>query len=240
MICKLHGFIQANDPSSNLHLNLPFLFAVNFDRRREQCPFVIFSHSKKTSLACRSSLACAFRHCLRINGQEMTIACSLCDIGQYQDESSQLECKNDCEIGFYPNDKACSTECPQNYSGIRDLRICVKDCVYTDGSTSNLPSMSNESKICACGKKPCTVDTGFVCLGVSSLCSQAKTECKLEDISFNAEYCEVITDKCKCSKCTKSSKRFGLCLGITLCYSRRKHTWFSNNHWNSIHILYCQ
>ena len=131
-------------------------------------------------------------------------ACSLCAFGQYQDQSGQSECKNDCEIGFYANDKACSTECPQGYSGIRDLRSCVKDCVYTDGSVSNLLSISNKSNICACGKKHCTNETGYLCIGAGSLCTRARTECNLNSISFDAEYCEVITDKCLCSKCTKS------------------------------------
>ena len=51
------------------------MFAANFDRRRVQCPFVIFSHSKKTSLACRSSFALACRHCLRINQEMNGLTC---------------------------------------------------------------------------------------------------------------------------------------------------------------------
>jgi hypothetical protein len=108
-----------------------------------------------------------------------------------------------CQAGFFS--QAGMSMCPYTAENCPDgmgasgkvVPICVNKCEITDGSTANTIS----DVACACGVNACTNMTGLVCTEAGSLCSARRSACTSSAGMFDASACEIISERCECSKC---------------------------------------
>ena len=90
--------------------------------------------------------------------------------------------------------------CPEGMgpSGVLDP-ICSPKCEYTKGTVYN--ELVKGQISCACGLNGCNNVTGLFCTEDSSLCSERRSSCNEGMTAETAVNCEVITERCTCSKC---------------------------------------
>ena len=106
---------------------------------------------------------------------------------QYQDQENEQTCKDCNEESYITSNQ---TDCLKN-----------KICRIQDGTTINIKEDYQHAPSCLCGKIHCTQTTGLYCTKRFDKCSVGPIECSSSAGDFNASDCEVITDRCECSKC---------------------------------------
>ena len=154
-------------------------------------------------------------------------SCIICIEGQYQDLRNQPSCNDDCTAGSYiAYDRTTCLNCPTGqYQDQNDQKSCKDDCsemfpdvgsyITSDNSACkqsptcsdiegllpNNPTDDQNTTTCVCGTTICSESTGLFCTSKLNLCTVGANQCASSAQVFDFNKCEVVTDRCKCSKC---------------------------------------
>ena len=123
--------------------------------------------------------------CMGGNYISDTATCSNCEIGKWQPDINQPKCRDDCDLknGYYIPDN--QTSCLRS-----------SNCVNTFGKQENLNIFS-----CFCNRLVCDSKSGMFCTVRYNKCSKGPLSCGSGVVAFDPEYCDMVTDRCECSKC---------------------------------------
>ena len=162
----------------------------------------------------------------KYNDQLSAASCKLCGAGKYNDQYGQTSepeaCKH-CGMGKYSDRLGQLSEagcqlCKTGSHVSADSVTCNENavCSHTNGwFISTLPTKVNATS-CACGTTYCDELSGMYCSAKASLCSSRPIQCGSTFDSLDYEKCQVVTDRCGCSKCIPGFHTT-ICIPCTFC-----------------------